>query len=80
MWNEGGWATVPLERATRRGRALNLSIGMSLEGSMEGLRESDPNPDWRREMGESSIEGRRLAAADIACALCVVYGVVAFVG
>lgn len=47
---------------------------------MEGLRESAPNPDCRREMGESSIEGRRLAAADIACALRVVYVVVAFVG
>ena len=37
----------------------HLSMGMSLEGSMDGLREDVP--DWRREMevGESRTEGRR---------------------
>lgn len=54
-------------RTSRRekGQVLNLSIGMSLDGSIEGRLESDENPDCRLETGESSTEGRRLAAADM---------------
>ena len=37
-------------------RRTHLSMGISLEGSMEGLREDVP--DWRRD-GESKTDGRR---------------------
>ena len=44
----------------------HLSMGMSLEGSMDGLREDVP--DWRREMevGESRADMRRTAPAGLA--------------